>query len=150
MIEKTFIKRELLQDDQGRILISEGDYVAKLKSWRTFLYMGEPRVEFIFRIIEGDYLGEQIGFFSGVKSIVGKPSTCGEFIAAGRTSNFGRALRLLGRFMGVSPTLEHVLNAQWLIKVITIKQDRRRDDLDELDWYSKIESITPYAKHDEF
>ena len=34
--------------------------------------MGDPRVEFTFEIKGGDYENTQVGFFTGVRSIIGK------------------------------------------------------------------------------
>jgi hypothetical protein len=138
-----FLDRPLQDNGPIRALIPDGSYKAQIKSWRTFRYMGEPRVEFTFEIRQGEYTNTQIGFFTGVKSIIGKEAINGEFIPAGRQSNLGKAVRLAEQLIGNKPTIRSLLNVIWEVQVITIKQDAQRQPLRDEDMYSKITRIIP-------
>ena len=140
-----FLDRPLEDDGPVRPLIPDGSYIAQIKSWRTFRYMGDSRVEFIFEIQQGVYSNTQIGFFTGVKSIVGKESINGEFIPAGRQSNLGKAIRLAEQLTGKKPTIRGLLGVLWEVQVITIKQDAQRQPLRDEDTYSKIARIIPIS-----
>lgn len=145
-----FLDRLLKDDGPIRDLIPDGFYTAKIQDWRTFRYMGDPRVEFTFEIKEGDYANTRVGFFTGVRSIIGKEVIRGEFIPAGRQSNLGKALRLVEQLSGERPTIRKILGANWEIQVITIKIDSQRQALQEEDWYSKVTKIKPISMSDDW
>lgn len=112
--------------------------------------MGDPRVEFTFEINEGDYANTQVGFFTGVTSLLGKEAIGGEFIPAGRQSNLGKALRLVEQLSGRRPTIRKILGVIWEIQVITIKIDSQKQVLQERDWYSKATKIRPISMRDDW
>ncbi len=143
-----FLDRPLEGDGHGRVLIPDGLYTAQIKDWRTFRYMGDPRVEFSFEILEGDYVRTPVGFFTGVKQLIGKESTKGEFVPAGRQSNLGKAIRSVEQLSGHKPTFRKLIEVTWEIQVITIKMDAQKQPLNEADWYSKVTRIRPISLSD--
>ncbi len=142
-LQLSFFDRSLLVKDHQRLLVPEGIYRGRVDGWRTFRYKGEPRVEIIFRLIDDSYSGVCIGFFSGVREVIGTGSTGGEFIPSGRQSNLGKALRLLQQLIDREPTMADFMKAEWQLKVITIQHDSHKNPLSEGDIYSKVQTIKP-------
>ncbi len=139
----SFFDQPLLVDDHQRLWVPDGLYRATPDHWRTFRYKGEPRVEIIFKIIDESYAGVCLGFFSGVRAIVGMGINGGEFTAAGRQSNLGKALRQLEKLIGKSPAMADFMKAEWEVKVISIEYDSQKNPLSAGDIYSKVQSIRP-------
>lgn len=138
-----FLDKSLLIEDHERLWIPDGYYVARVDHWRTFKYKGDPRVEFSFKILGEIYHGVCIGFFSGVRSVVGNGSIGGEFVPSGRQSNLGKALRQLAQMTSKDPTISDFIRTEWEVKVISIEYDSQKNPLREGDIYSKVQSIRP-------
>ncbi len=133
---------EIVGDELVRI--PSGEYLAMYDGYKLRDYMGGGKLDMTFRFIEGDHFGKQLVRHFNVGLDKDWKITGGFNVQA--RSDYLREMRRLLPEGDLWANPENLRGMSIIVKVGTVTNDRRRDDLDETSQYSVIRQLVKLKK----
>lgn len=149
--EKSFLNKPLVIAGEERSWIENGRYKAKLIHHYTSQFLDGHKVEFVFEIVEGKYIGTKLGLFLPVKETYKPIGLDGVFTPKGHHSKLAKLLKLaMDTLKKGDLSISDLKLIQWDIEVEETLVDWNKKPLPESARYSKVSQATPIESLNDF